>query len=121
MTPGLLTQSRHLGEMFENTASICQMPKKAANWYIGETPPSGERRRHGNRRYFLLSGTSRRTDPDDRQGRTEQQNSQRSFPDDLYEDVDPVVYAEEKRPEDVLDTGLLEEPWQKSWRKIRIQ
>ena len=32
---GLLTQSRHLGEMFEKTAAICQMPKKAANWYIG--------------------------------------------------------------------------------------
>ena len=68
---GLLTQSRHLGEMFEQTAAICQMPKKAANVYRRDSP-SGERRRHGNRRYFLLSGTSGRADPDDRPGRAEQ-------------------------------------------------
>lgn len=33
----LLTQSRHLAELFEKTAILSQSPKKAANWFLGET------------------------------------------------------------------------------------
>lgn len=33
----LLTQSRHLAELFEETAVLCGQPKKAANWLMGET------------------------------------------------------------------------------------
>ena len=32
-----LTQSRHLAELFEKTADLCGNPKKAANWFLGET------------------------------------------------------------------------------------
>ena len=34
---GLLTESRNIAPLFEETASICGKPKKAANWLIGET------------------------------------------------------------------------------------
>ena len=34
---GLLTESRNIARLFEETASICGKPKKAANWLIGET------------------------------------------------------------------------------------
>ena len=33
----LLTRSRHLAEMFEETVLLGGEPKKAANWYLGET------------------------------------------------------------------------------------
>lgn len=32
----LLTQSRHMADMFEETAGLCGQPKKAANWFLGE-------------------------------------------------------------------------------------
>jgi aspartyl/glutamyl-tRNA(Asn/Gln) amidotransferase, B subunit len=32
----VLTQSKHLAEMFEKTAKACNNPKKAANWFMGE-------------------------------------------------------------------------------------
>ena len=37
MTQSQLTQSRHLAELFEKTADLCGNPKKAANWFLGET------------------------------------------------------------------------------------
>ncbi|MCM1184959.1 MAG: Asp-tRNA(Asn)/Glu-tRNA(Gln) amidotransferase subunit GatB [Lachnoclostridium sp.] len=33
----MITQSRHLAEIFEETAALCGQPKKAANWIMGET------------------------------------------------------------------------------------
>lgn len=33
----IITQSRHLAEIFEETAALCGQPKKAANWLMGET------------------------------------------------------------------------------------
>ncbi|WP_434309908.1 Asp-tRNA(Asn)/Glu-tRNA(Gln) amidotransferase subunit GatB [Hominifimenecus sp. rT4P-3] len=33
----LLTESRQTAEFFEKTVSLCQKPKEAANWLIGET------------------------------------------------------------------------------------
>ena len=33
---GLLTQSRQMAELFEQTAELCKEPKKAANWLMGE-------------------------------------------------------------------------------------
>ncbi len=34
---GLITESRKTAELFEKTAALCGKPKKAANWFIGET------------------------------------------------------------------------------------
>lgn len=33
----IITQSRHLAELFEETTALCGQPKKAANWLMGET------------------------------------------------------------------------------------
>jgi len=32
----VLTQNKHLAEMFEETAKLCNSPKKVANWFMGE-------------------------------------------------------------------------------------
>lgn len=33
----LITESRNMAEIFEKTTALCGLPKKAANWLIGET------------------------------------------------------------------------------------
>ena len=106
---GLLTQSRHLGEMFEKTAAICQMPKKAANWYIGETlrlvKEEGMETEDISFSPEHLAELILMTDRGELNNKTAKEVFRMIF----TEDVDPVVYAEEKGLKTVLDTGLLEE------------
>ena len=106
---GLLTQSRHLGEVFERTAAICQMPKKAANWYIGETlrlvKEEGMETEDISFSPEHLAELILMTDRGELNNKTAKEVFRMIF----TEDVDPVVYAEEKGLKTVLDTGLLEE------------
>ena len=110
---GLLTQSRHLGEMFEKTAAICQMPKKAANWYIGETlrlvKEEGMETEDISFSPEHLAELILMTDRGELNNKTAKDVFRMIF----TEDVDPVVYAEEKGLKTVLDTGLLEETVEK--------
>ena len=106
---GLLTQSRHLGEMFEKTAAICQMPKKAANWYIGETlrlvKEEGMETEDISFSPKHLAELILMTDRGELNNKTAKEVFRMIFTDD----VDPMIYAEEKGLKTVLDTGLLEE------------
>jgi len=34
---GILTDSKHMADLFEETAAICKEPKKVSNWLMGET------------------------------------------------------------------------------------
>ncbi len=34
---GIITQSRHMSELFEEAAALCGQPKKVSNWLMGET------------------------------------------------------------------------------------
>ena len=110
---GLLTQSRHLGEMFEKTAAICQMPKKAANWYIGETlrlvKEEGMETEDISFSPEHLAELILMTDRGELNNKTAKEVFRMIF----TEDVDPVAYAEEKGLKTVLDTGLLEETVEK--------
>ena len=110
---GLLTQSRHLGEMFEKTAAICQMPKKAANWYIGETlrlvKEEGMETEDISFSPEHLAELILMTDRGELNNKTAKEVFRMIF----TEDVDPVAYAEEKGLKTVLDTGLLEETIEK--------
>lgn len=110
---GLLTQSRHLGEMFEKTAAICQMSKKAANWYIGETlrlvKEEGMETEDISFSPEHLAELILMTDRGELNNKTAKDVFRMIF----TEDVDPVVYAEEKGLKTVLDTGLLEETVEK--------
>ena len=106
---GLLTQSRHLSEMFEKTAAICQMPKKAANWYIGETlrlvKEEGIEPEEISFSPEHLAELILMTDRGELNNKTAKEVFRMIFTDD----VDPMIYAEEKGLKTVLDTGLLEE------------
>ena len=34
---GIITDSKHLADLFEQTVAICKQPKKVSNWIMGET------------------------------------------------------------------------------------
>ncbi|MBQ5852190.1 MAG: Asp-tRNA(Asn)/Glu-tRNA(Gln) amidotransferase GatCAB subunit B, partial [Lachnospiraceae bacterium] len=34
---GIITDSKHLADLFEETTAICKQPKKVSNWIMGET------------------------------------------------------------------------------------
>ena len=34
---GILTQSKHMADLFEETVAICPLPKKVSNWLMVET------------------------------------------------------------------------------------
>lgn len=106
---GLLTQSRHLAEMFEKTAAICDMPKKAANWYIGETLRLlKEKGMEEEQVSFSPKHLTQLILMVDR-GELNNKTAKEIFRIIFEEDVDPEAYAQEKGMKTVLDTSLLEE------------
>lgn len=34
---GIITDSKHMADLFEETVAICKQPKKVSNWLMGET------------------------------------------------------------------------------------
>ena len=69
---GLLTESRSIARLFEETASICGKPKKAANWLIGETLRLLREKKHGSGGSGFFPGTSGCADRSCRQRRRQQ-------------------------------------------------
>lgn len=105
---GLLTESRSIARLFEETASICGKPKKAANWLIGET---------------LRLLREKNMDPEDLDfspehlaalidladsGAVNNQVAKKVFERIFEEDADPVAYVEEHGLKTVNDAGALE-------------
>ena len=105
---GLLTESRNIARLFEETASICGKPKKAANWLIGET---------------LRLLREKNMDPEDLgfspehlaalidladSGAVNNQVAKKVFERIFEEDADPVAYVEEHGLKTVNDAGALE-------------
>lgn len=105
---GLLTESRNIARLFEETASICGKPKKAANWLIGET---------------LRLLREKNMDPEDLDfspehlaalidladsGAVNNQVAKKVFERIFEEDADPVAYVEERGLKTVNDAGALE-------------
>ena len=105
---GLLTESRNIARLFEETAALCKKPKKAANWLIGET---------------LRLLREKNMDPEDLDfspahlaalidladsGAVNNQVAKKVFEQIFEEDVDPEIYVEEHGLKTVSDTGALE-------------
>ena len=105
---GLLTESRNIARLFEETASICGKSKKAANWLIGET---------------LRLLREKNMDPEDLDfspehlaalidladsGAVNNQVAKKVFERIFEEDADPVAYVEEHGLKTVNDAGALE-------------
>lgn len=103
-----MVQSKHMADLFEETARLCGNPKKAANWFMGET-------------MRLLKEKGQ--EPDDldfepkhladlilaiEKGEINQNNAKKVFAEILERDVDPLAYMEEKGLKMVSDTGAIE-------------
>lgn len=104
----ILTQSKHLADIFEETAGLCGNPKKTANWLMGET-------------MRLMKEKS--MEPEDltftpkhladlilavEDGKINQQNAKKVFVHIMDEDVEPVAYMKEHGLLMVSDSGAIE-------------
>lgn len=104
----ILTQSKHMADIFEETAALCKNPKKTANWLMGET-------------MRLLKENS--MDPEDldftpkhladlilaiEKGEINQQNARKVFAKIMDEDMEPISYMKEKGLMMVSDSGAIE-------------
>ena len=104
---GILTESRHLAAIFEETAVLLGNAKKAANWFMVEV---------------LRLMKDKNLEPEDikfsprhladllemvEKKEVSAQNAKKVFEKVFDEDIDPVAYIEEKGLKIVEDTGLL--------------
>ncbi len=103
----ILTESKQMADIFEQTTAICGKPKKVSNWLMGET-------------LRLLKEESREPDtlsfsPENlaklialtEDGTINQTVAKEVFGHIFHEDVDPDVYVEEHGLRTVIDEGEL--------------
>lgn len=106
---GLLTESRKIAALFEETAALSGKPKKAANWLIGETLRLlREKNMDPEQLNFSpehLAALIRLAED----GSVNNQVAKKVFEKIFEEDIDPVAYVEEHGLKTVSDTGMLEE------------
>lgn len=110
----LLTQSRHLADLYEQTVSLLQQkevagaPKKAANWFIGETLRLLKDRGMETEDLHFTPGHLADLIVVCERGEVNNQTAKKVFGRIFDEDVDPVSYIEENGLKTVVDTGVLE-------------
>ena len=104
---GIITDSKHMADLFEETVAICKQPKKVSNWLMGET---------------LRLLKEKNMDPEDIRfapgnlakliGLVDAKAINSSVAKEVFEvmfeeDVDPEKYVEEKGLKTVNDEGTL--------------
>ncbi len=104
---GIITDSKHMADLFEETVAICKQPKKVSNWLMGET---------------LRLLKEKNMDPEDIRfapgnlakliGLVDAKAINSSVAKEVFEvmfeeDVDPEKYVEEKGLKTVNDKGAL--------------
>jgi aspartyl-tRNA(Asn)/glutamyl-tRNA(Gln) amidotransferase subunit B len=104
---GILTESRNLSELFEETARLCGNPKKAANWFLGEVLRMVKEK--GADPATLSFTPKHLADLIVMVEKKEvsAQNAKRVFERIFEEDVDPCLYIEEHGLKIVEDADLL--------------
>lgn len=104
---GILTETRQLAELFEETADLCGNPKKAANWFMGEvlrlakekgTEPDKVAFTPGHLADLIKMVEKKEVSP---------QNAKKVFEKVFDQDIDPVVYIEAEGLKIVEDRELL--------------
>ena len=104
----MLTQEKHLADLFEETTKICNLPKKVANWLMGEGLRFlKEKGREVGELAFtpkhladLITAVEK--------GAINQTNAKIVFGKILEEDIEPVSYMQQNGLEMVSDTGAIE-------------
>lgn len=104
----IITESRKMAEIFEKTAALCGLPKKTANWLIGETSRlMKENAVEADKLSFspgYLSKLIRMTEA----GSINTTIAKEVFEKIFMEDVDPEAYVKEKGLLMVNDDEVLE-------------
>lgn len=103
----LLTKSRHLAELFEETAGLCGLPKKTANWFIGEILRL--LKEEGKEAQELSFTPKHLADLIlmQEEGKVNQKTAKEIFREIFLRDTEPKAYVKEKGLEMVGDAGLL--------------
>ena len=105
---GILTESRHLAALFEETATLSKNPKKTANWFMGEVLRLvKEKGMEPEKVQFSAKHLADLLDMVEKK-QVSAQNAKKVFEKVFDQDIDPVVYIEEKGLKIVEDTGLLQ-------------
>ena len=104
---GILTESRTLAELFEQTAALCKNAKKAANWFMGEVLRLVKEKGMDPEQVSFsaehLAALLLLTE----KGEVSPQDAKKVFEKVFSEDIDPVAYIEEAGLKLVEDTSLL--------------
>ena len=104
----ILTQNRHMADMFEETAKLCGNPKKAANWYMGDVLRIlKEKAMDPEELSFSPKNLANLIKAMD-EGKINQGNAQKVFAEMFVSDVEPLGYMEEHGLMMVSDTGAIE-------------
>lgn len=103
----LLTQSRHLAELFEETAKLCGLPKKAANWFIGEILRLLKEEGKEAQELSFTPGHLADLILLQEEGKVNQKTAREIFREIFLRDTEPRAYVKEKGLEMVGDADLL--------------
>ena len=104
---GILTESRHLSDLFEEVATLCGNAKKAANWFMVEVLRlMKDKGLEPEKVSFTPKHLSDLLEMIEKK-EVSPQNAKKVFELVFDEDIDPVAYVEEHGLKIVEDTGLL--------------
>lgn len=104
---GLLTQSRHLADLFEETVRCSGEPKKTANWFMGELLHGLKEK---NKAPEVLSFTPKYAADlilAVEEGKINRENAKEVFARVIWENVEPLSYLEAHGLGNLSDTGKL--------------
>lgn len=104
----IITGSKHMADLFEETVAICREPKKVSNWLMGETMRLlKEQGKEPEDIIFSpahLAKLIAMTDAKEINGTVAKEVFEAMFD----QDIDPAAYVEEKGLKTVNDTGALQ-------------
>lgn len=104
----IITGSKHMADLFEETVAICKEPKKVSNWLMGETMRLlKEQGKEPEDIIFSpahLAKLIAMTDAKEINGTVAKEVFEAMFD----QDIDPAAYVEEKGLKTVNDTGALQ-------------
>ncbi len=104
---GIITESKHMADVFEEATALCGKPKKVSNWLMGETLRLlKEENREPETIDFSPKNLAKLIDLAEA-GTINQTVAKEVFEQIFYHDVDPEAYVEEHGLKTVNDEGEL--------------
>lgn len=103
----LLTQSRHLAGSFEKTAQLSGLPKKTANWFIGEVLRLLKEEGMEAQQISFTPEHLADLILMQEEGKVNQKTAKEIFREIFLRDIEPQAYVKERGLEMVGDTELL--------------